>query len=398
MSGSHAPKSRAARRQRFANVDPVSLDDKQLRKLAKEYGVRKVSEGELQIVQQRLLQYDVQVLTVVLSRFPTFRRVTLRQCFLRDDVWLQLVQCLMYQQQLELLDIRHNMLTGESIASIMQLLRNLPTLRHLDLRDNVFGSDDVLRVFDECLMQMDSFNGIPVRLITSNAEQTVRLGNLRIQKQETAVIGKALRVNRSITHLSVAANDLDADGAANIISALIGHPNLASLDLSKNSMIQSRADLYVCALLEDLVSKSKKLSVINVEGSAVPAETLRRIEDSLKVNRILRRESEHFLEYGNRHVNLSERDIQAMLRRLDIRETIPEAKLDAEDERDMFCRFLDEHFKAQPMHVPPLINPDWQPPLEFDEAYAAETKMQRRRLVIEGNEYYFVADDQTTNT
>lgn len=45
--------NRAARRQRFADVDPVTLNDKQLRKLAKEYGVRKVSEGELHLSQQR---------------------------------------------------------------------------------------------------------------------------------------------------------------------------------------------------------------------------------------------------------------------------------------------------------------------------------------------------------
>lgn len=378
----------------------------------------------------RLLQYDIQVLTTIFSRFSTFRRITLCQCFLRDDSFSSLAGCLLYQQQLELLDLRQNMLTPESIPGMLTLLRGVPSLRHLDLRDNMIGSDDNLRVFEQCLMQVDSFNGVPVRLITSNTEQAVRLGNLRIQTPETAIIGKALTVNRSMTQLSVAANDLSAEGAANIISALIGHPKLSVLDLrcacpcwmeyiayvdagnsrdqpflavvgfcvdSKNNMVQSEADLYICGLLEELVGKSKKLSVINVEGSAIPNETLLRLEDSLRVNRALRREEEHMLEFGNRQVNVSEKELQAMLTRLDPRADIPPAKLEAEDQRDMFCRFLDERFNAVPMHVPPLVNPNWAPTLEFDAAYAAETKMPRRKLVIEGSNYYFVPEGQSTD-
>jgi hypothetical protein len=155
--------------------------------------------------------------------------------------------------------------------------------------------------------------------------------------------------------------------------------------------------LYICGLLEELVSKSKRLSVINVEGSAIPKKTLLRLEDSLRVNRILRREEEHMLEFGNRQVNMSEKALQVALMQLDPKADIPPAKLEAEDQRDMFCRFLDEQFTAAPMHVPPLVNPNWTPTLEFDAAYAAETKMPRRKLVVEGSNYYFVPEAQTTD-
>jgi Ran GTPase-activating protein (RanGAP) involved in mRNA processing and transport len=175
------------------------------------------------------------------------------------------------ESQLMTLDVRSNKLGPRSAHSLTDMILDLSMLTHLDARGNglVTGvSGEGVRHLANAVLgssSMQWFGMIPIEQIRNNAVKRLVLDKQGLGPVEGLVLSALVGSASSITHLSVAENELGNGGVGILAEAALA--NSAGLKLQGLNVADNGVGQWGAQRLTDLVGKMRSIVELNVGGN-----------------------------------------------------------------------------------------------------------------------------------
>jgi len=209
-----------------------------------------------------------------------------------------------FSSSLRTLDLSANQLAYYGVLSVLQIIRSVPSLKFVSLGNNSIGSNGAHEIAkmlstNTSLWSLDlgsassaggagggrggsSSSSVSSVSSVSGAAAIGGVGRNRVDGKSAAKLALALCRNRSLTSLSLNANDLGADGlkaAETFAVMLTRNKSLTQLSLQDNQLGSKGAALVLASL-----AKNQTLRHLNLSGNGVGSDAGRTISAVLQTN------------------------------------------------------------------------------------------------------------------
>ena len=264
-----------------------------LEKVAK-FSLIEVNESKIKLEMNGKKLFGDIMLTLreLFHRFAEIELILLRNCFITDELFIEIVDLIKESQSLENFHVPFNYLTQKSVLAFIDAFSGKYlsiNLRSIDMRDNQLTADDSIQLY-HAFQNIQKLNGISIWAIRRNREiDSIQLSNSQLKLAEISVLQQLITEARHIKRLDLSRNLLDASCTKIIGSIVQNCPNITSIDISNNNLISTEegTDLEGLNMILSGLKSSKTLLHLNITGCKVPSFYIEHFECSTQVNRRL---------------------------------------------------------------------------------------------------------------
>lgn len=185
-------------------------------------------------------------------------------------------EMLLVHRSLTQLDLRHNGITGPTLALISDGLASCARLSHISFAGNPIGREGMTAKMVQAMS-------------VSETLLSVDLSSCGLESPGCTQVAALVSTSRTLTALNLANNQIDDSGADSLAKALPSSKRLVSLDLAMNAMSIGGA-----AMLVEAVQLAPKLSGLALHGNQIGRAM------QMKVDAVLmRRRPEDYVRSSN---------------------------------------------------------------------------------------------------
>ena len=261
--------------------------------------------GKLDIANKNILDDELAVIMEILRRYSEVQHITLRKCFLTDEILLKLEPGLNNLRHLKTLNLSFNALTSASVGKILSIFsKKQRKILNLDLRENVINDIDGTNMYKN-MPGLDFLNGFDIKSIKASSSNVIKsdirrdildLSGKGIKLSEVAILCCILLDFLHITEVDVSKNHIDCYGLKNLVNCLYKCPYVRKINLSSNPVTNNSKDISgIEALTHFCRNKTSMNEIILDNIVGIPKDLYMKIDRSCSVNRTL------YLKTQNEH-------------------------------------------------------------------------------------------------
>ena len=219
-------------------------------KFARFYIIDKVANSSaIEINNKKLLDEEMMVLTELFSRYTELQSITLKRCYLTDDVFVPILELMKRSRHVKVLDLQFNLLGTATVELLIDTYAKADRfaasisphshpinrrsiyrrLENLDLRMNLLTEADGVRLYNAFNGSIRVLNAVPISQARNKEGNTFAVINSRLRVCEVAMISLLLRDSRS-SYL----NTIDLSGMCIYIYSSFTPTNICKLAATTN--------------------------------------------------------------------------------------------------------------------------------------------------------------------
>lgn len=300
-------------------MDPTQWTREQLMEKFDRFGIMEVNKEKgsaiVRVEGRKILGEETRVLLEIFRRYTEIQTVTIKKCFLTDEVFANLyTNGLTHLRHLKHLNLQYNVLTRLTTQLIVSaFIRIEKKLLTLDIRENVMNEEDG-KILIETFPSILSLNGIPVQDIKEDGSEnySIVLPDTRMRISEVAIVCYLLERYKHIHGIDLSMNFIDSDCLLYISNHIEPLRHVFDIKLRLNPLTNNGDDLSGVKEYTAMVQRNKFICNTDFTGGNLPLNYEESIERSMMVNRCLRgtKTGNLFQNYMNKLILEKEKPIR----------------------------------------------------------------------------------------